>query len=176
MTTKTLCSNCGKVLFLRKGSGTSHPAYDVCPKCQESFRSKLKGEELEKFQQAVEFPVLLVDRDLRVLASNESCLKKLCGGASPPTGLLGGEFLGCLNSQMPERCGGTPACLECAIRKAAQTTLKTGRPQKHVPAHLERYEEGRKVRMELLVSTECLGDLVQITVETFFLVLQPPSN
>jgi hypothetical protein len=140
-------------------------AYGVCLECRQKFEDELKGRELEKFRKAVEFPVILVNKDLRVLASNESCLSRICAGESHPRGLRWGEFMGCQNAQSPEHCGNTPNCLECVIRKTANQTLKTGKPQKKVAATLVREERGRKERLEMILSTENLGDLVQVTVE-----------
>src|SRR5208282_4252287 len=149
MHVRIVCSNCGKELAPEQTGKHPHRAYDVCPECQEAYQRQLTGQELEKFKKAVEFPVILMNKDLRVLASNESCLKRLCGGEPQPQGLLGGEFFGCQNAQMPERCGGTPSCLQCAFRRVAQATLKTGKDQKNVLVSVTRNEGGQKIRLEL---------------------------
>lgn len=168
-----LCSNCGKELAPEQTGKHPHRAYDVCPECQEAFQRQLTGRELDKFKKAVEFPVILVNKDLRVLAANESCMRGLCAGAPQPPGLLWGEFMRCQNAQAPERCGGSPSCLQCVIRRAAQAAFKTGKDQKNTMASLTRNEGGQKVRLELTLSTENLGDMVQVTVENFFAVLEP---
>jgi hypothetical protein len=110
---------------------------------------------------------LVVNRDLRVIAYNEICLEKLCDSAPKPNGLLPGEFLECHNATLPERCGASPACLDCALRQTASHTLRTGETQKYVPAVITGKKGGLRVRREFMVSTEKLGDMAQITVETW---------
>jgi hypothetical protein len=167
------CSNCGVEIPPEQIGNAPHRAYDVCPECQESFQRQLKGQELEKFWKTIEFPAFLVNKELRVLSANESCLRSLCSGDHRPPGLMCGEFLRCANAENPEHCGGSPSCLLCSLRRAAETTFKTGKDQRNIPVSLKRAEGGQVMRMELAISTESLGDLVQITVERFFAVLEP---
>jgi len=172
MPLRTLCSSCGKDLGPRE-AGTG--PFGVCPNCEEHF-NRQSVQDMVKFLETLAHPALLVNQDLRVVAYNENCLRNLCNGTPQPKGLLGGEFLGCQNALLPERCGGSVACLDCAIRQAAAQTLRTGKPQRNIRAHLTRMEGNRKVRLELLVSTDKLGDLVQIIVNSFFTVMEPPTS
>ncbi len=174
MPTKTICSNCGRDLAPRETLDDPDRAYGICPKCEEHFNRQL-DQDLVRFLETLPHPTLLVNQELRVVAYNENCLRNFCNGTPKPKGLRGGEFMGCQNAFLPQRCGETAACLDCAIRRAAVQTLKTGKPQRNTRAHLTRREGDRKVRLELLVSTDKLGDLVQITVNSFFTILEPPS-
>ncbi len=176
MPKKIHCSNCAMEFLPQKTDPARERAYGVCLQCRQRFEEELKGRELEKFRRAVGCPVVLLNKDLRVLASNESCLSMICAGETRPRGLRWGEFMGCQNAQSPELCGNTPHCLECVIRQTANQTLKTGKPQKKVSASLVREERGRKERLELTFSTESLGDLVQVTVENLSVIPEPSKR
>ena len=155
--------------------GDPDSPYGICGECEKFFKNQ-QARDLERLIANLQAPTLLVNQELRVVAHNESCWQSFCGGASKPLGLRTGEFLGCQNALLAQRCGGTAFCLDCAIRRSAVETLKTGKPQKNVRAHLNRMLEGRKERLELLVSTNPIGDLVKIKVESLFTVLETPPD
>jgi hypothetical protein len=131
---------------------------------------------LESFLDTVGYPAMMVDKDLRVIAYNKNCLLELCDLVPKPTGLLPGEFLECHNASLPERCGASPACLDCAIRQTASGTMRTGESQNYVPAIIAGTDGNRRVRREFMISTDKVGDLVQITIEKVVTVLEPPTG
>jgi hypothetical protein len=171
-----VCSRCGISLAPTNDGAESKTPYGVCPDCEGHFERQKKGKALESFLDTVGFPAMMVDKDLRVIAYNKSCLLELCGLQAKPTGLLPGEFLECHNASLPERCGASPACLDCAIRQTAIGTMRTGESQNYVPAIIAGEDEGRRVRREYIISTDKVGDLVRITVEKLVTVLEPPSE
>ena len=175
MPAKTLCSNCMREFEAGGIFGDPNSPFGVCPECEEIFERQ-QGQDLKKYVDNLMLPTLVVNQGLRVIAFNGSFLKAFCEWSPKPIGLLTGELLGCLNALLAERCGGSSACLDCAIHRSALETLNTGKLQKNIRAQLTRLEGGRKVRRELLVSTDKLGDLIKITVDSFYTVLEPFSD
>ena len=175
MPVQILCSNCAKEFTSEESGGDPGGPYGVCEACSILFKLQ-PGPELTNFLETIPLPTLVVNPDLRVVAYNEKYLKNLSGGKAKSIGLLTGEFMDCQNALREERCGGSAACLDCAIRQTAVKTLKTGKPQNDVRAFLDQLFGGHKQRLELLLYTNKLGHLIQITIRTFFIVLEPPSK
>jgi ribosomal protein L40E len=176
MPKKIICSKCGAVLPPFATTENPKRIYKICAECEADLTRQIKGPAVEKYLETLGAPALVVNRDLRVIAYNQNCLRNLCGNESKPTGLLAGEFLECHNASLPERCGATPACLDCAIRRTAIDTLRTKESQKYVPALIPGKDGNRMVQREFLISTDKLGDMVQITIEKLVTVLLPPAS
>jgi hypothetical protein len=164
MPDKPLCTQCRKALPVRVGLGGLKRIYGLCPDCEADLTRRLKGPVLEAYLETLDTPALVVNRDLRVIAYNLGCLRKLCGNEPNPNALLVGEFLECHNASLPEPCGATPACLDCSIRRTVFDTLRTGIPQKYIPAVITGSNGNRTVKRDFLISAEKLGDMVQITI------------
>jgi hypothetical protein len=175
MPVKKICSKCEKTIPPFSTTLNPRRVYGICPECEADLTRQIKGPALEKYLDTLPSPALVVNRDMRVIAYNQSCALHLFETQPKPTGLLAGEFLECHNASLPERCGATPACLDCSLRRTATDTLKTGESQKYVPALIEGVEGARRVRREYIISTDKLGDMVQIMIEKLVTVLEPPS-
>ena len=80
-------------------------------------------------------------------------------------GLLGGEFMECAHARLPEGCGRSECCRDCAIRNTIMRTLRTGNPQTNVPAYLSTYENGDPVVKKLSISSERHGPVVRMMIE-----------
>lgn len=161
---KPHCAQCGGIFSPKKTPGGPKRIYNLCPDCEADITRQIKGPALARYLETLPAPALVVNRDLRVIAYNLNCLLKLCGNEPNPNGLLLGEFLECHNAALPERCGASPACLDCGIRRTVFDTLRSGRPQEYIPAVITVRNGGLGVQRDFLISTEKLGELVQITV------------
>lgn len=175
MPVKKICSKCEKAIAPFASTLNPKRAYGICPECEADLTRKIKGPALVAYLETLPSPALVVNRDMRVIAYNQKCALHLFDSAPKPTGLLAGEFLECHNASRPERCGATPACLDCSLRRTASDTLRTGEPLKYVPALITGVEGSRRVRREYIISTDKLGDMVQIMIEKLVTVLEPPS-
>jgi hypothetical protein len=153
--------------FCRKELGTKPPLQDgsvthgMCPACGEHFTALWSGMGWDQYLQRFDFPVLMVEQDVRLVALNRPASDLLGRPAEALVGLLGGEALECSHSRLPEGCGRTVHCSTCAIRNAVTATHRTGKPSSRVPATLRRREGSRP----LLVSTALEGTLVRVTIE-----------
>jgi hypothetical protein len=163
---KIICSNC------RKGLGEGEPiadyqlGHDICLECSEYFQKKWHGMVLSNYLDSFDVPMMVISDDVRVMAYNQAYFKAFCAGKEKPKGLLGGEFLGCVNSHLPEGCGKSSLCPDCGIRRAIVETLKSNRPQERVPVVLKTIVKGKLTEMKLEISTAKVGQTVQVTVYT----------
>ncbi len=77
-------------------------------------------------------------------------------------GLKDCEALACAHSRLPEGCGRTVHCRECAVRRTVQEVARTGRAREHVPAYLDT-DAGR---VDLRIGVRLVGNgVVRVTVE-----------
>lgn len=114
--------------------GVSH---GMCPDCDGHFERLWGGISLAEYLDELPQPVAVVDAGARVAAVNRR-MSELTGRSSDELrGLLAGEAMTCVHSRLPEGCGGTVHCRECAIRRTVVEVAKTGRPVEGVPAYLD---------------------------------------
>jgi len=173
MPKKIICSKCDKVLPPFATTSNPKRIYHICSECEANLTRQIKGPAVDSYLESIGSSALVLNHDLRVISYNQKCLQQLCNNHPKPIGLLTGEFLDCKNSSLPERCGATPACLDCAIRRTASDTLKTHRSQKYVPALIEGKHGEQWVRRDFTISTDKLGDMVQVTVDNLITYTEP---
>jgi PAS domain-containing protein len=153
--------------FCRKEMGTKPPLHDgsvthgMCPPCGEHFSALWAGMSWDQYLERFEFPVLMVEGDVRLVALNRPAEALLGRPTAELVGLLGGEALECSHARLPEGCGRTVHCSTCTIRNSVTATHRTGKPSTRVPATLRRRDGSRP----LLVSTAVEGKLVRVTIE-----------
>ncbi len=115
------------------------------------------GEYLDTFQ----YPVLLVNDEGRVLASNQKMADFLGKSDREMFGILGGAVMECIYARLPEGCGQTIHCEACGIRNTVTRTFESGEPTIRARVYLDR-EEGRT---HFLISTCKRSEAVQIVIE-----------
>ncbi len=139
--------------------------HGICPDCDQHFSPQWDGFNLSDYLDTFEEPVVIFSPDSRVIAFNESYSRAYLDEAKKPKGLLGGEFLECANARLPEGCGHTVHCRDCAIRNTIAATLRTGKPQKDIPAFLNTTVHGKTVVKKLRISGEMHGLMVCLLIE-----------
>ena len=164
---KVICSLCRKLICEIEPLSDQGVKYGTCNKCHAEFAEKIKNLTLDHVIDEFETPVLIVDEDCRVVASNK--LASHIAGLGPSKrdylGLLGGEAMKCEYADLPEGCGKTYHCAGCAIRNSVVASMESGEPQKNIPVTLHRKEGEIKLR----VSTEKIFSLVRISLKTDFI-------
>lgn len=144
---RTVCAYCRKLLSETPADpdGVSH---GMCTSCERYFSRLWDGMSLGEYLEELPFPVAVVDADGRLAAAN-SRLGKLAGAATcSMAGITAGRALACARSRLPEGCGHTVHCRECAIRRTVNEVARTGEARTGVPAYLD---TGAGV-LELIVS------------------------
>lgn len=158
---RVICSFCRQDLGKRPPLKDGSVTHGMCGPCGEYFGAQWGGLSYADYLDRFSFPVVLVEGDGRVVASNEPACAFLGRQPRELFGLLGGEALECAHARLPEGCGKTVHCSTCAIRQAVTQTHATGAPVHRVPATLRRVDR----TLDLWVSTALDGPLVRVTIE-----------
>lgn len=158
---RLVCSYCRKVIRHDAGSRVMDVSHGMCPSCAEHFGKLWQGMTLSDYLDTFAEPVLVVDGNARVIGVNQAVAKLLARDRASFPGLLGGEAFACVHSRLPEGCGRTVHCRECAIRRGITRVHETGKPLRGVPAYLE--GEGGRVALSLSITPE--QGLVRVVVE-----------
>jgi PAS domain-containing protein len=133
----------------------------MCPECEEHFGRQWDGLSQAEYLERFDFPVLLVEGDVRVVAANRAAGAFLGREPASAIGLLGGEAMECAHARLPEGCGRTVHCSTCAIRNSVTRTHRTGESLVRVPARLRRSDRD----VDLVLTTTREGGLVRVLVE-----------
>jgi hypothetical protein len=109
----------------------------MCEPCGRYFERLWAGMPLGEYIDDLENPVLLTDGEGRVLAMNARLAELIGADRKACVGLAGGEAFACVHSRLPEGCGRTVHCRECAVRRSVETVARTGKPLENVAAYLD---------------------------------------
>ena len=133
---RVVCSYCRQVI--REASADSgHVSHGICPACDRHFERMWGGISLAEYLDELEEPVAVVDADARVCTANLRMAELTGRARGELRGLLAGEAVACVHSRLPEGCGGTVHCRECAIRRTVGEVARTGRAVEGVESYLD---------------------------------------
>jgi PAS domain-containing protein len=134
----------------------------MCSDCDSYFGAQWKGMSYADYVARFDFPVVLVEREGRVVAMNRPACAFLGREPGEVVGLLGGEAMECAYARLPGGCGKTAHCPACAIRNSVTATHQTGKPLVRVPATLRRRDQSVH---DLLISTTREDRVVKVVIE-----------
>jgi PAS domain-containing protein len=101
---------------------------------------------------AMPVPVLVVDRDIRVLHANASARRWIDGKPEEYLEMRGGDVLRCLNASLaPDGCGTGEQCRECVLRRSVEEAAGGCRVVRH-KARLDRVDWTGKQPLNVLVT------------------------
>lgn len=158
---KVICSYCRKTIGKIEPFNDYTVSHGMCKECYNYYKDQIKGLSLDKFLDRFDAPLLIVDKDGRIVAANKMIENIISGSHRDVFGLLGGEVMECVYARLPEGCGETVHCLACSIRNAVMAAMESGEPQMHVPVTLS--QENKEI--EMVISTEKIGSFVRIIIE-----------
>lgn len=139
---RVICSYCRRVIKADPHARVTDVSHGMCEPCGRYFERLWAGMPLGEYIDDLAHPVLLTDGDGRVLAMNAKLAELIGADRKACVGLTGGEAFACVHSRLPEGCGRTVHCRECAVRRTVETVARTGKAQENVPAYLD-VEAGR---------------------------------
>ncbi len=138
--------------------------HGICPTCRDRLAHET-GETLRDFLDRLEVPVLLVEREARVLGANSQA-QALLGKKMPEIeNRLSGNVIECVHAHEPGGCGGTIHCKSCTIRKTVRDTYSSGEPHVNVPAYQDIRTPAAVKQFRFLISTEKVGDYVMLRID-----------
>lgn len=162
---KVSCSYCRADMGVKEPLDDPGVTHGICPECFEYFSRQWDGYHLAEYLDTFAEPMVIFSPNARVIAYNASYAKNFLNDNEKSVGLLGGEFMECAHARLPEGCGRSECCRDCAIRNTIMRTLRTGNPQTNVPAYLSTYENGDPVVKKLSISSERHGPVVRMMIE-----------
>ncbi|NLF44380.1 MAG: PAS domain S-box protein, partial [Bacteroidales bacterium] len=116
----------------------------------------------------------LVDKDVRILKTNNSGQKFFEKAGSELNGMLAGNAIQCLNAVTNNgRCGQTNFCADCVIRNAVNYTFKTQKPIYRNEGSFHVSNEKNIKAMDFLIST---SPIVYNGINTVLLSIEDITN
>lgn len=163
---KLVCAWCGARI---ERSGDNQPldpetSHGICPSCAEAFASQ-DGVSLQRFIDNIPIPILLVDNNTGIVATNAKACEMLGRQSETIIDQLFGPVFDCAYAGLSEGCGRTIHCSGCAIRNSVLTTFNTGEPQIAVPATLTLESPDRLSEVVLTITTVRSNGVVVMRLE-----------
>ncbi|MBX7259894.1 MAG: hypothetical protein K1Y02_26305 [Candidatus Hydrogenedentes bacterium] len=146
-------------------SQTIDAADSLCRACARELAAQM-GTSLREFLDDLKTPTIVFDSETRLVKANHVACKLLGKKEVDVKGQLGGEVFECAYSKLPEGCGRTIHCSGCAIRRSVEDTFRTGTTHRRVPATLNHDGDGTIQLIHYLISTELVGGVVLLKLET----------
>ena len=164
---KSACARCGSALEPGEAARRGQPVVSqgLCAQCSHHLLEE-RGVPLVEYLDGLGAPVAVVDAQVILRAANRQLRELVHQDLSSIEGKRGGDVFECAYARLPEGCGQTVHCSACAIRRAVTETYRTGVSQERVPASLREGASGKARPVELLISTERVGNHVLLRVDS----------
>lgn len=159
---RVVCSYCRRTIRADPHARVTDVSHGMCEACGRHFERLWAGMPVDEYLDELGPPVLLLDAEARVIAMNAKLADLIGADRSALRGITGGEAFACVHSRLPEGCGRTVHCRECAVRRTVEEVARTGKPCERVPAYLD-LAEGR-VDLRLSARPAKAG-IVQVKIE-----------
>jgi hypothetical protein len=159
---RIICSYCRRTIRADPQARITDVSHGMCDACGRHFERLWAGMPVDEYLDDLGSPVLLMDGDARVIAMNAKLADLIGADRQAARGLTGGEAFACVHSRLPEGCGRTVHCRECAVRRTVETVARTGKAKERVPAYVD-VEAGR---IDLRISAKpAKAGIVQVKIE-----------
>jgi PAS domain-containing protein len=159
---RVICSYCRGVIRADTQAPITDVSHGMCAPCASHFERLWAGMPLGEYLDELSCPVIVLDGEGRVLAMNRRLAELIGADPASVVGLLGGEALACVRSRLPEGCGRTIHCRDCAMRRTVEEVSRTGKPRERVRAYVDRPEG----RVHLVISARPANrGVVQVRIE-----------
>jgi len=159
-----VCSYCRRVIRSERGSRVTDVSHGMCLPCARHFDRLWSGMPVDEYLDGVAGAVVLLDADTRVIAMNQQLAELIGVERKSAVGLRGGEAFACIRSRLPEGCGYTVRCRECAVRRTVEQVARTGQVRERVSGYVDT-DHGR-VALRITGRPGTAGS-VQLTIEEF---------
>jgi len=137
--------------------------YGLCSDCSKRITST--GVLLKEYIDLFNAPILVLNGEGLMCSANDMALKTLGTDLPTITGQPPGMAWECVHAREPEGCGNTVHCQSCAIRIALNDTMETGKSHLKVPAYPDVMLKEKVKKVEFLISTEKVADVVLLRID-----------
>ena len=138
--------------------------YGLCEACAKRLTST--GVMLKEYIDLFNTPIIVVNPVGKICAANDIACKTLGADLPAITGKPPGNIWECIHAHEPGGCGKTVHCKTCVIRMTLTDTMKTGNSHFKVPAYPDVMMDDRVKKMEFLISTERVADVVLVRIDS----------
>jgi PAS domain-containing protein len=161
-----VCAWCNNEIGSQQGETHSGRRINqsLCQQCSENFVFQM-GVPLQKLLDTLPAPIFVIDAEGRVQGANAQGYHLLKKDRVQVQGRLRGVVFECAYARLPEGCGRTIHCSGCAIRRAVYQTFETGQTLEHLPATLRCGNLDQPDEIDLLISTEKMGNVVLLRID-----------
>ncbi len=157
---EVICSYCNRHIGEKEPLDDQRLSHGMCDACRVYFERQIDGLPLDRYLDGFEAPVMIVNGEGRLVASNEMAAA-VCGKPRKELfGLLGGEAMECGYARLPGGCGRTVHCETCTIRNAVMTTLENRQDLPYACVKLKRENE----ESHMTIGTTYLDGMVRIVI------------
>jgi len=164
---KIVCAWCKKNLSsLPSPPGNKQISHGLCDDCR--IKIEYNFISLEDFIDKLKKPIIIMNSKCVVLGANQKTLKMLQKSKNALKNQNAGDVMQCVYADLTEGCGHTVHCSGCTIRNSVTKTYETGQSQKNIEAYQYLNTPEKKKRMNLLISTEKIGDFVLLQISDMF--------
>ncbi len=160
-----VCAWCNSILDGDQNVGVHEITHGICNKCNDNVIFQL-GVSAQQYIDSLEKPVCIVDQEGRVITANNALQDKLKKDLSHLQDEPGGVVFECPYARLAEGCGNTIHCSGCTIRRVVMDTHQSGKSAYRIPAVLRQEESGEILNIPLHISTEKLGDVVYLRIDS----------
>jgi len=162
---KNICAWCNKDLGdTEAASAPGHAvSHGICKECLDQFSKD--DPDFRSYLNSFDLPILAVDREGRVLIANKKSIELLGKEIEEIENSKGGNAMECAHARLPGGCGNTYHCKTCTIRTSVMETFKTGNSIKKAPAYLDQMQGQEIKKINYLISTEMVNDVVLLRVD-----------
>lgn len=163
---KKVCAWCRKDLGrVDSQAGSDHViTHGICETCKDNLFFQM-GVDLPVFLDSLKLPIVVVDRTGAIVTGNHQARAMLQKELPEIQGYKGGAVFECAYARLPDGCGNTVHCSGCTIRRTVMETHDTGKSFLRVPATLNRNTLQALEKINLLISTERLADIVLLRID-----------
>ncbi len=140
------------------------PSHGICIECLDYFFPKEGPRSFDEFLDLLAIPVIVIDGNFRVVATNEATFRLLANRVQKVVTEPPGVALECPYARLPEGCGQTVHCRSCAVRLTVLDTFATGQSHYDVPAYRDNSFGEHSITIHYRISTEKLGKFVLLRI------------
>ena len=139
-------------------------SHGMCGLCRRGFLGE-RWISIKDLIRDTPFPVMLVDREMKVKAMSGPAATGLGASASGDSMRLAGVVIGCVNSGLPGGCGHSSECGGCILRNTATATFADGKPRNGVTSVHRLNADGGVRDVQITFSVERIDAGVMLYVE-----------
>lgn len=148
---------------------------DICKKesnkiiCDDCF-NKIKNNHVamkNNLLDRMDLPIFVVDNNTKIYSANDKMLNFIGKTIDEINDTLGGDFIECLEQEIPGTCGKMKICERCELRNFILKTIKTGRPQETENITHRIRIGGKPYTLKMNVSMKMKNDFVFVQINDY---------